>query len=470
MEGKDKNIYDMLDVKQGDISSKDFLKRCHIDTIVNAANPTLMGSNQGVDGAIHKAIDALLASANTTFNREICREIDYDNSVSQNEKIEETARIRCRRGKAVMTKGYGLCNYVIHVVGSEYDGISGADSDLEKERNNKNRSCSSSRIQTLESCYYEIVKLIRQHPDIKSVAVPIISSGLYGFPFDLAARIAVASIGNALINWKQKDREEFNQSGIKKIYFFTENSEKGSRDYSNIWKFFTEYKKILQEENQVVFQNSFVSQAQYFKEIKQYDKNRGYFAIAKVFRLLLLCLRMIFGVITNLIKDKCGGENWQRRRNTVEVITLSKIAVPFIAWGIVKFCPSIMETWGVYLLNCLIFYFMVDTVTYLLVLIMLADIQKPSANVIRSLILLLCNYLEVSLAMSYFYYVCHDGAIYRQALDFGILGTRAAAAGVYSLMDYVLIYGNTMLKFFFITVMFGYLVKHMRQRRFRGAE
>lgn len=37
MEGKDKNIYDMLDVKQGDISSKDFLKRCHIDTIVNAA-------------------------------------------------------------------------------------------------------------------------------------------------------------------------------------------------------------------------------------------------------------------------------------------------------------------------------------------------------------------------------------------------------------------------------------------------
>lgn len=79
-----------------------------------------MGSNQGVDGSLHKAVDAILGEEGR-FNFEICKEIDHlPEDIDEKNIVKE--RIRCQRGNAVITGGYGLCNHIIHVVGSEYDG------------------------------------------------------------------------------------------------------------------------------------------------------------------------------------------------------------------------------------------------------------------------------------------------------------------------------------------------------------
>ena len=81
------------------------------------------------------------------------------------------------------------------------------------------KTCSSSRIEILESCYREIVNILKQHTEIKILAIPIIGSGNYGFPFELAARIAMASMVNAFIEWKTQDPEMFELTDVPKIYF-----------------------------------------------------------------------------------------------------------------------------------------------------------------------------------------------------------------------------------------------------------
>ena len=129
-EKEDRKIGCMLHVVQGDISDQMTLRRVpwsgdraiRIDTIVNAAKPTLMGSDKGVDGAIHRKIDELLKkraeaerSPIKTFNDMICEEIDRKDGLGT--AAGASGRIRCRRGTAVITEGYGLCDHVIHVVG-----------------------------------------------------------------------------------------------------------------------------------------------------------------------------------------------------------------------------------------------------------------------------------------------------------------------------------------------------------------
>ena len=81
---------------------------------------------------------------------------------------------------------------------------------------------------------------------------------------------------------------------------------------------------------------------------------------------------------------------------SVEVITVVKLVFPIFGFLLVRYCRSVGETNWIHLITVILLYFMVDTVTYLAALIMMADIQKPSANVIRSLLLLFFNYAEVS--------------------------------------------------------------------------
>lgn len=104
MNTEEKIIADMLHIHLGDISSKNELDTClgqgqslAIDTIVNAANPTLMGSNQGVDCAIHKAVDEILGYPGA-FNEKICSELD---SLSEKEATNNriSARIWCHEVK-----------------------------------------------------------------------------------------------------------------------------------------------------------------------------------------------------------------------------------------------------------------------------------------------------------------------------------------------------------------------------------
>ena len=126
-----------------------------------------------------KAVDEILGYPGA-FNEKICSELD---SLSEKEATNNrtSARIRCPRGKAVMTKGYGFCDYIIHVVGSRYDGKDVSKSQSFKKQRRVFGTCSSSRIKTLESCYYEIINIVKKHPDIKNVAIPIVGSGEYKF-------------------------------------------------------------------------------------------------------------------------------------------------------------------------------------------------------------------------------------------------------------------------------------------------
>ena len=137
-----------LDVIVADITT------LRVDAIVNAANSTLLGGG-GVDGAIHRAAGPDLVAE--------CRMLHG-----------------CKPGNAKITKGYRLpAKHVIHTVGPVWNAGKLGEDDL------------------LASCYRRSMELCETH-GLASVAFPAISTGIYRFPADRAAAIAVRTVVEAL--------------------------------------------------------------------------------------------------------------------------------------------------------------------------------------------------------------------------------------------------------------------------------
>ena len=435
------DLANMIEVHEGKI--EEFTEIHKIDAIVNAARPNLMGgSNDGsVDEAIHKIINE--KEGEKDYFKNYIRKKFEKKVHTKKENV-----IRCTRGEAVITKGGKLCKYVIHTVGPKSDRIEG-----------RLDGYSSSCIRTLASCYENVIRLVFEHPAIETVAIPVIAAGNYGVDFEHAFRIGLVTTYNELLKKKNEYRELCEEINLKKIYFVIPN-DNGNCDRAR--DIFDEYQKVFQREHRAVYSTVWQSQKEAWKEVNMYDEQRGYFAIAKFTRQLLIFTRYIFSLWT-VLKDVFGKRDWVVRRQIIEFVAFIKILIPVLSIFLLSKVECISCVRGVIIFVLL--YDLGDTVTYLIALMFLADVQRPSANVIRSLVMLVINYIEVQIDMAaiYLYSSCliqSRAQTVNYAIKF-IMNPSQIEVGIW------LKYVNNGLKFFFLTVALSYFSNHMRMRKFR---
>ena len=436
----------MIEVREGKI--QDFVKQHNIDAIVNPARPSLMGGDHdgSVDEAIHQIINSEEQEEPDYFKKYIAEK--FESKVhTQKEDV-----IRCERGEAVITEGGKLCKYVIHTIGPKSDRNEGHPDGY-----------SSSCVGKLVSCYENVMRLVFEYPEIEKIAIPVVSSGNYGFDFEYAFRIGLVTVYNELLEKKNEYRELFDEVSLRKIYFVIPN-DNGNCDRAR--RIFDKYMDVFQREHRAVYSSVLQSQQEALKEVNMYDEQKGYFAIAKFARQLLMILRYIF-VGWTLLKDVFGKRDWVARRQVIEIAAFIKVFIPIILMFLCTSYTSIGGSWIVQVVfSVVIAYDLGDTVTYLIGLMFLSDIQRPSANVIRSLVMLVVNYIEVQFDMAAIYlfvsnFIYNNEYKVQRAMGF-IIGNEKVIKEYQWLQ-----FANNGIKFFFLTVALSYFSNHMRMRKFR---
>lgn len=168
----------MIKLVKGDITKID-----SVDAIVNAANSSLLGGG-GVDGAIHRA-----AGPELLFE---CRLLGG-----------------CKTGQAKITKAYKLpCKNIIHTVGPVWNGGSHNEDEL------------------LADCYRNSLGLAAENA-IRTIAFPSISTGIYSFPVERAAKIAIRTVNEYL-------KENSNQFDLVMWVLFDDNTEAAYRSVADL--------------------------------------------------------------------------------------------------------------------------------------------------------------------------------------------------------------------------------------------
>jgi O-acetyl-ADP-ribose deacetylase (regulator of RNase III) len=173
-----KRLHSRIEVVQGDIT------KLKVDAIVNAANRSLLGGG-GVDGAIHRAAGPQL--------------------------LEECKKLNgCKTGSAKITKGYKLpAKFVIHAVGPVWHGGHHNEDEL------------------LANAYRKSLELATENK-IRTIAFPSISTGVYGFPFERACKIALTVTANYL-------RENDYPESVKTVAFSKEDFLKYRQIYDEMF-------------------------------------------------------------------------------------------------------------------------------------------------------------------------------------------------------------------------------------------
>ncbi len=167
-----------MTIQQGDITT------FAVDAIVNAANTRLAGGG-GVDGAIHRAAGAAQL-------QEACRQLGG-----------------CTTGDAKITLGFNLpAKHIIHTVGPVYSDGSRNEAAL------------------LASCYRRSAEVAVEN-DCRTLAFPAISTGVYGYPFEEAARIALQTVANTLQMTPTIERVDF-------VFFGTADFERAQAIYADL--------------------------------------------------------------------------------------------------------------------------------------------------------------------------------------------------------------------------------------------